>query len=118
MPINVAAGAKVILAHSNPEFVKQCLKQKFVRYTPSTIVSKKAYLDLLEEVRQEGVAYDRGERYEDAHAIAAPIFGPEERPLAGLVVVGPALRMTPEFLNEIIDPLRQTAARISERLCQ
>ena len=118
VPINVAAGAKVILAHSEPEFVERCLKQKFVRFTPNTIVSKKAYLNVLEEVRREGIAYDRGERYEDAHAVSAPIFGPEGRPLAGLVVVGPALRMTPEFLKEIIGPLKATAARISERLCQ
>lgn len=116
VPINVAAGAKVILAHSEPEFVSQCLKQKFVRYTPNTIVSKKEYMKLLEEVRREGVAYDRGERYEEAHAIAAPIFNHEGRPLAALVIAGPALRITPEFFKEAVGPLKRTAAQISERL--
>jgi IclR family transcriptional regulator, KDG regulon repressor len=116
VPINVAAGAKAILAYCQPDFVSLCLKEKFIRYTANTIVSKKKYLSVLEEVRKTGVAYDHGERYEDSHAIATPIFNHTGAPIAAVVIAGPAFRLTPKYLDEIIQPLQQTAAEISKRL--
>ena len=116
VPINVAAGAKAILAYSTPEFVRQCLSQKFERYNTHTIVSKRAYRSLLDEVQLTGIAYDHGERFADTHAMATPIFNHEGRPIAAVVIAGPAFRLTPSFLNRAIEPLKQTAAKISQRL--
>ncbi len=116
VPINVAAGAKAILAYSTPEFVRQCLKQKFERYNASTIVSKKKYRALLDEVQRTGIAYDQGERFADTHAVATPIFNHDGKPIAAVVIAGPAFRLTPQFLRKAIEPLKQTAAEISRRL--
>jgi DNA-binding IclR family transcriptional regulator len=116
VPINVAAGAKTIMAFSDPGFVAQCLKKKFVRFNDKTITSHQEYLKLLENIRKEGVAYDRGEQYEDSHAVATPIFNHERVPVAAVVIAGPAFRMTPAFLEKVITPLKKTAADISERL--
>jgi IclR family KDG regulon transcriptional repressor len=114
--INVAAGAKAILAFCEPDLVNQILEKKFIRYTPNTIISKRSYRTLLEEVKKAGVAYDKGERYEDSYAIAAPIFNPEGAPIAAVVIAGPAFRMTPEFLRQAIVPLKKAASEISHRL--
>lgn len=116
VPINVAAGAKTILAFSPPEVVEQFLKEKFNRFTEKTIVSKREYRSLLEQVRQSGVAYDFGERYEDARAVAVPIFNLEQMPVAAVVIAGPAFRLTDQFLEEAVIPLKKTAADISQRL--
>ena len=116
VPINVTAGAKAILAYSNPEFVKQCLQAKFQRFNANSITSKKAYRALLAEVRKTGVAYDRGERYEDALAMAAPIFNHQGQPIAAVVIAGPAFRLTSLFLQKAVGPLKQTAADISQRM--
>ena len=116
VPINVAAGAKAILAFSPADFIDTCLKQKFVRFNDNTIVSKKAFRELLREVRKTGIAYDRGERFEDSYAIATPIFNHERAPVAAVVIAGPAFRMTSQFLCDTIEPLKRTAAEISERL--
>ncbi|QTA80096.1 Transcriptional regulator, IclR family [Desulfonema limicola] len=116
VPVNVTAGAKTILAFSNKEFVEQCLKQKFTRFNSNTIISKKEYRKLLEEIRKTGIAYDKGERYEGTHAIAAPVFNHEKVPVAAVVIAGPAFRMTQEFLNNVIEPLKKTSAEISKRL--
>jgi IclR family transcriptional regulator, KDG regulon repressor len=116
VPINVAAGAKAILAFCDDQKVNHFLKRKFVRFTDHTIVSKKAYLELLEEIRQTAIAYDRGERYEDSHAIATPIFNHEGHPVAAVVIAGPAFRMTSRFLEEAVAPLKKTASEISQRL--
>lgn len=114
--INVAAGAKAILAYCSPDLVNQCLKKKFMRFNANTIVSKRAYRTILEEVRATGIAYDRGERHEDSHAIATPIFNHEGNPVAAVVIAGPAFRMTTQFLNDAIVPLKKTAAEISQKL--
>ncbi len=116
VPINVAAGSKAILAYCPPEFVDTCLKQKFIRFNDNTIISKKRYREVLREVQKTGLAYDRGERYEDAHAIATPIFNHEGAPVAAVVIAGPAFRMTLQFLNDAEVPLKKTAAEISQRL--
>ena len=72
--------------------------------------------ELLKEVRETGIAYDNGERYEDAFAIATPIFNYEKLPVAAVVIAGPAFRMTPLFIEEIVEPLKRTALEISRRL--
>lgn len=116
VPLHVAAGAKTILAHSPPEFLDHCLKGRLNRYTPNTIVSKKQFRQLLEEVRRTGLAYDRGERYEDTRAIGAPILNHEGIATAAVVIAGPAFRLTSEFLESVAQPLQRTAAEISRRL--
>jgi DNA-binding IclR family transcriptional regulator len=116
VPINVAAGAKAILAYCPPEFLDKCLKKKFTRFNEHTIVSKKRYRELLKQVQKTGIAYDYGERYEDTFAIATPIFNHEGLPVAAIVIAGPAFRMTPQFLNDTIAPLKKTAEEISQRL--
>lgn len=118
VPIHVAAGSKTILAYSPPEFVDQCLKRKFNRYTDNTIVSKKSYRELLDKVRLSGFAYDNGERYEDTKAIAAPILNHEGIAVAAVVIAGPAFRLTPEFFADVATPLKQTAEEISQRMFQ
>jgi len=116
VPINVAAGAKAILAYSPAALVDQFLKKKFIHYNNKTIMSKNEYRSVLEQVRDSGLAFDRGERYEDTYAIATPIFNHEKMPVAAVIIAGPAFRMTAAFLNEIAIPLKQTAAEISQRL--
>ena len=116
VPINVAAGAKTILAYSKPELVNQFLKDKFTHFTSKTIISKREYRAMLNEVRKTGIAFDTGERYEDARAIAAPIFNPHKEPVAAVVIAGPAFRFTKEFIEKTIGPLKETAELISQRL--
>jgi len=116
VPINVAAGAKVILAHSTPEFLEMCLQQKFERFNDKTIVSKETYRRLLQEIRQTGIAYDRGERYQDTQAIAVAIPHVEGPPKVAVVIAGPAFRLNEQFLKSVVAPLRQTAEKISRLL--
>ncbi len=116
LPINVAAGAKVILAHSTPEFLDICLQQPFERFNDNTIVSKKDYRRLLHEIRQTGIAFDRGERYQDTHAIAVPIMNSDGPPKVAVVIAGPAFRLNDQFLKSVVAPLRQTSEKISKLL--
>lgn len=116
VPLHVAAGAKTILAFSETAFVNRCLKSKLHRYTDKTITSKKALFTELEKIRKRGIAFDRGERYEDAYAIGAPIFNHEGAPVAAVIMAGPAFRMTASFLAAAEEPLKNTASAISSQL--
>jgi DNA-binding IclR family transcriptional regulator len=116
VPLHVAAGAKTILAHSPPELVDRCLQGKLNRYTDNTIVSKRRYRRMLADVRNTGLAYDRGERYEDTRAVAAPILNHDGIAVAAVVIAGPAFRLTSQFLDGVTAPLKQTAAAIAHRL--
>lgn len=116
VPINVAAGAKVILSHSDPAFLELCLEQEFERFNENTIVSKEEYRNHLKEIKQTGIAYDRGERYRDTHAMAVPVQNFAGAPKAAVVIAGPAFRLTEDFLQSAIAPLRATAEKIAKQL--
>ncbi|SDO34864.1 IclR family transcriptional regulator [Desulforhopalus singaporensis] len=116
VPLNVAAGAKVILAYSDARFLESCLKRDFKKFNDNTIVSKKEYLKVLETVKKEGIAYDRGERYHDIHAMAVPIFNPDTPPTAAIIIAGPSSRLTDDFFASVTPVLCDTAERISKRL--
>ena len=116
VPINVAAGAKAILSDIDPKLLELCLQQEFTRFNEYTIVAKETYRKLLKEIKQNGVAYDRGERYRDTHAMATSIHSPEGGPKAAVVIAGPAFRMTDELLESALIPLKATAEKISNYL--
>ena len=116
VPMHVAAGAKAIIAHRPPEFADLHLKGDLKPFTENTIVSEKEFRALLEEIRDTGVAFDNGERYEDTRAVAAPILDRKGVAVAAVIIAGPAFRLTPDFLRSVIEPLKRTAAKISERL--
>lgn len=117
VPMHVAAGAKAILAYSDPSLVEECLKRKFIRFTSKTITIEEQFLTELAEVRKTGIAFDRGERFENACAMAAPIFNHDKNAIAAVVMAGPIFRMTPSFLKKSTKPLLGTAKEISRRLC-
>ncbi len=116
VPINVAAGAKVILSHSEPKLLDLCLQQEFTLFNENTITDKKEYRQLLKKIKRTGIAYDKGERYRDTHAMATPINSPDGGPKAAVVIAGPAFRMTNEFLESAIIPLKETANKITRHL--
>jgi DNA-binding IclR family transcriptional regulator len=116
VPINVAAGAKAILAHSSSDFRETCLQGEFKRFNQRTIVSKQKYRELLQQIKAAGVSYDRGERYADIYAMAVPILLADGSPKAAVVIAGPASRLTDAFLGSAESPLRESAAKISELL--
>jgi len=113
VPINVAAGAKVILSHSDPKLVEICLEQEFKKFNENTIVSKNVYRQLLKEIKKTGIAYDKGERYINTHAMATPIYDMDGNTKAAVVIAGPAHRLTDNFLESAVSALRKTAEKIS-----
>jgi IclR family KDG regulon transcriptional repressor len=116
VPINVAAGAKVILSQSDPQLVEICLEQEFQKFNENTIISKTEYRKLLKKIKKTGIAYDKGERYINTHAMATPIYNQEGNTKAAVVIAGPAHRLTDSYLKSAVAPMRETADKISKLL--
>lgn len=116
VPINVAAGAKVILSGYDESFLDTFLHRKFKKFNDKTITSKDEYRRLLAQVRKKGVAYDHGERYQDIHAMAVPINKPNGPPTAAVIIAGPATRLSESYLESVKHFLLDTADNISKNL--
>lgn len=65
---------------------------------------------------RHGIAFDNEEHDIGTKAIGTPIFNNEGRPVAALVVVGPAQRIKLKSDSSLAKQLRKTAAKISKKL--
>lgn len=116
LPVHVAAGAKAVLAFLPLDMAESLIPKKLVRFTPHTITNRKALLKQLAEIRKSGLAFDLGERDEDVHVIAAPVFNHENRPVAAVVISVPVSRKDTLTDPKTIALLKETTAALSARL--
>lgn len=116
LPIHAAAGTKAILAYSPPEMVEKLIMGKMSRFTQNTITNPNVLLDQLAEIRNQGVAFDKGEYDSGVYAIGGPVFNHEKKPVAAVVVAAPRFRMNKQFEVKVIPMIKETAGKISARL--
>lgn len=116
MPVHVAAGARAIMAHLPPEVVDDLIGGELRRFTPKTITDPKAIKRKLQEIKGKGVSLDQGELDEDVHVMAAPVFDHTKTPVAAVAIGVPAYRMKSHMQGKTASLLKETAAKISERL--
>jgi DNA-binding IclR family transcriptional regulator len=116
LPAHAIAGAKAILAFSPNESVEKVVSKKLKRFTKNTITEAKVLLKQLQKVREQGFAFDLGEHDDGVNAVAAPVFDYDERPLAAVVIAGPAQRIKPKANSPMISHLKDTAGKISYQL--
>jgi DNA-binding IclR family transcriptional regulator len=117
LPVHVAAGAKIIMAFSDPDFVEKLLDKKLMRFTPNTITDAEVIKKNLIEYRRRGVAFDHGELDEDVHTVAAPVFNYKKIPIAAAVVVVPTTRMgNKQEKAKLAHAVKKTAKLISSKL--
>jgi DNA-binding IclR family transcriptional regulator len=118
MPIHIASGGKAFLAFSTQETRDELLDRKLRRLTRNTIMEKEKLQRHFDQIRRKGYAFDRAEYDESIHAVGAPIFNYEHKPIASVVVAGTPQRITGKANSRIVLSLKETARKISERLYQ
>jgi DNA-binding IclR family transcriptional regulator len=116
MPSFGTAHSKVFLAFGPEHIRRRALAQKLERRTEYTIVDPRELDQVLDQVKREGVAFGLQEWEVGTCAAAAPIFGSSGQIAAALAVVTPNERFGPAEMRTYVGAVRQTAARISERL--
>ncbi len=119
LPIHAAAGAKAILAYSDPEAARKIIQSgtQFKAFTANTITDPELLIRHLRQIRLSGYATDTEGIDDGMSAIGIPIFNHENLPVAAVVVVGLA-----EMINRekemFIRKAKEAARRISLSLMQ
>lgn len=114
--LQIGAGPRALLA-----FLPQPEQEALIQRASFEDVGKGAPQDaealrkLLIEIRRTGVSLNLGELSQTA-AIAAPLFGRGNRPVATLAVGGPQTRVTRQVLDELREPLLLAAQELSREL--
>ncbi|WP_313692401.1 IclR family transcriptional regulator [Halorarum halobium] len=115
VPLQTTALGKSMMAHRPREEVEAILdRHGMPKVTESTITSREALFDELDQIRERGYAYDDEERVKGMRCIAAPIIGENERAIAAVSVSGPKSRMRKERYTEEVPELVLSSANVVE----
>jgi len=116
LAVHAAAGSKAILAFSSPEVRRRILNGDLPRLTPNTITDPALLQRQFQDILRHGIAFDNEEHDIGTNAIGTPIFNNSGKPVAALVVAGPAQRITLASDSHMAVRLKETALEISKQL--
>jgi DNA-binding IclR family transcriptional regulator len=108
LPAHSTALGKVLLAGRSNEEVRALLPDRLVALTPDTITSIEDLEAELAEIRLHGHSFEHGQNTPGLSCIAVAVPGRRE-PVDALSCSVPAIRMTDEHRDQIIDALTQAA---------
>lgn len=117
VPLHTSAPGKAILAYLPDDEQSKVIDQiNFVRYTDNTVPSRKAMLEEMARVKEDGYAIDDGEEIPEIHCIGVPILDYRQYPVAALWVVGPGTRLSRDVYSKVGRIVREHGLKISRRL--
>ena len=106
---------KVILAFMTPDRLERALNlQAFAQFTPATHTNKDCLRAELEQIRAEGIGFDREEHERDIISIAAPIITNGGRVIGALSIATSTAHHSLDSLMEYRSDLVETTKRIGE----
>ncbi len=117
MNLHIGAGGKVLLAFAPEEVVRAVISTgTLTARTRHTITDPAVLLESLEKTRKNGYAVSRGERVNDACAIAAPVFDGAGDLVGALGLAGPVSRFTAKTRRAYTALLLEEAEAFSKQL--
>ena len=117
MPSLAGAGIKAMLCQLPDAAIDEILNRtELKKYTPLSIVTKKAYMDEILEVRKEGIAYNLGEYIEGMVGFAVPIKAYGENVQAAIWAAGLQSQVSESSLPDLKDLLVGISEEINHRL--
>lgn len=116
-PLYAGACPRILLAYFPPQELEQYMEETELRPIASGTITNRAELErILRESRETGCSVSHSELHDDSSAVAAPIFDANGRVVAGLSLVGPAVRFQNEHLSGLTEKVKRTARQISAEL--
>lgn len=115
-PLHCVASGKILMATMAERDVMRIARPGLAARTERTITSLEALLEELARVRRRGYATAFSEWIDGTHGVAVPVLDARQRVIASLAVWGPAYRVTPGRVVEIVTSARATAAAVTARL--
>jgi DNA-binding IclR family transcriptional regulator len=115
VPLHCTAIGKLFLAFLPEDRSRMILDQIHLdRYTPHTIVTRKALDEELRQIRVEGLSLDREEYIAGVVCVAAPIFDRGRNIQAAVAIQAPSARMIIGQALEWRDALARAAYQLSQ----
>ena len=114
-PAHCSATGKVFLAF-DPTALRDTLAHPLRAYTPRTITDPALLTAAVDDVRQAGIAVNRGEWEAAVGGVAAPVWGPDDRIVASMGLTLPLSRFTEENQATLVAQVRAAAAEGSRAL--
>lgn len=109
--LHLGASGKTLLAFVDQEKQDELLSRLSEKYDINTIELRKD----LQETKEKGYAFTRGERVIGSFAVSAPILDGEGTLMATLTLAGPIQRLSEEREGKLVQLLTASAKKISER---
>ncbi len=117
VPLYCTATGKAILAFLTDVEIDAILSRtKFSEFTSNTLKSKEAVMEQLAQIRKNGYGCDMEELEYGLVCVGVPILNNKKRPIGGISVSGPSMRMTKEFRTTIKDMLVKKAEQICKEI--
>lgn len=117
LPLHATAMGKMLLAGLDEDSLGFVLSQPLAAYTSATH-TREQLLGELPRIRERGYSISIGEFEDGLNAVAAPITDRSGRVVAGVTVVGPSYRLTPDRLGGIGERAIESARSITRSLEQ
>jgi IclR family KDG regulon transcriptional repressor len=117
MPTLAGAGIKAMLSLLPDEEIDEILaRTELKKYTPNSIIDKTAYKREIQDVRTQGVAFDREEYFEGMVAFGIPVraYGRDIQP--AIWAVGLTHQVPESSIPELMDFLKGVSEEINNRL--
>lgn len=113
-PHNTALG-KAMLAHIPEEESTDIIEYHGMpQTTEQSITNREELFAELQQIREEGVAFDREERLNGLRCVAMPIINKDSEVEGALSISGPTSRMKDERFDEYFPELLQNATNVIE----
>jgi DNA-binding IclR family transcriptional regulator len=110
VPLHASAGGKALLAHEPRSVVESLFDADPAAPTDQTITDERTLVHELQTVRDQGLAFDRGELRPDRRAVAVPVVTDDGSAVGAVGVSGPTDRMSGKRLEEDMPGLVLSAA--------
>ncbi len=116
-PLYCTGAGKSILANMPAKWIEKYFQEiELKRYTDNTLITKEALAYELEQIRKDGVSYDRCEFRTDVNCIAAPVFSSSGEILGAVSISAPSYRFSIERATGYKAELLKCTRNIEERL--
>lgn len=116
--LHASSAGKAILAAMSDTELDHFLAGPLHAYTNRTIVKPARLRAAVEEIRSRGYAQSNSEASVDVGGVAAPIIGPDRRPIAAIGVVLPMHRLDADLAARFGKLVRDAAAKVTEMLAR
>ena len=117
-PMHSTGSGKILLSAMSPNRIRQFLDQVgLARLTPYTITNREAFLQELDQVREQGYALDNEECEIGHRCVSVPLYDYTGTVAAAISAFDSTERLTDEAIeNRILPALKDLAAKISFRM--